>query len=113
MTQIYLDNAATTPLLDEVIDAMVVVMKNNFGNPSSTHTLGQEAKTILEETRRKIAHELHVSPAEIIYTSCGTEANNLILKSAVEDLKIERIITTELEHKCVAESVEISKILKM
>ena len=67
--------------LDEVIDAMVVVMKNNFGNPSSTHTLGQ-AKTILEETRRKIAHELHVSP-EIIYTSCGTEANNLILKSAV------------------------------
>ena len=48
--------------LDEVIDAMVVVMKNNFGNPSSTHTLGQEAKTILEETRRKIAHELHVSP---------------------------------------------------
>ena len=106
MTQIYLDNAATTPLLDEVIDAMVVVMKNNFGNPSSTHTLGQEAKTILEETRRKIAHELHVSPAEIIYTSCGTEANNLILKSAVEDLKIERIITTELEHKCVEESVE-------
>ena len=54
MTQIYLDNAATTPLLDEVIDAMVVVMKNNFGNPSSTHTLGQEAKTILEETRRKL-----------------------------------------------------------
>ena len=106
MTQIYLDNAATTPLLDEVIDAMVVVMKNNFGNPSSTHTLGQEAKTILEETRRKIANALHVSPAEIIYTSCGTEANNLILKSAVEDLKIERIITTELEHKCVAESVE-------
>lgn len=106
MTQIYLDNAATTPLLDEVIDAMVVVMKNNFGNPSSTHTLGQEAKTILEETRRKIAHELHVSPAEIIYTSCGTEANNLILKSAVEDLKIERIISTELEHKCVSESVE-------
>ena len=112
MTQIYLDNAATTPLLDEVIDAMVVVMKNNFGNPSSTHTLGQEAKTILEETRRKIAHELHVSPAEIIYTSCGTEANNLILKSAVEDLKIERIITTELEHKCVAESVENLKNFK-
>ena len=54
MTQIYLDNAATTPLLDEVIDAMVVVMKNNFRNPSSTHTLGQEAKTILEETREKL-----------------------------------------------------------
>ena len=66
MTQIYLDNAATTPLLDEVIDAMVVVMKNNFGNPSSTHTLGQEAKTIIEETRRKIANELHAERKLII-----------------------------------------------
>lgn len=106
MTKIYLDNAATTPLLEEVIDAMVEVMKNNFGNPSSTHSLGQEAKTILEENRRKIAHELHVSPAEIIFTSCGTEGNNLIIKSAVEDLDIQRIITSEIEHKCVSETVE-------
>lgn len=106
MKKIYLDNAATTPLLEEVIDAMVEVMRTNFGNPSSTHSLGQEAKTILEENRRKIAHELHISPAEIIFTSCGTEANNLIIKSAVEDLKIERIITSELEHKCVFETVE-------
>lgn len=106
MTKIYLDNAATTPLVEEVIDAMLEVMKTNYGNPSSTHSIGQEAKTILEENRRKIANELHVTPAEIIFTSCGTEANNLILKSAVEDLQIERIITTELEHKCVAESVE-------
>ncbi len=106
MTKIYLDNAATTPLVEEVIDVMVEVMKTNYGNPSSTHSIGQEAKTILEENRRKIANELHVTPAEIIFTSCGTEANNLILKSAVEDLQIERIITTELEHKCVAESVE-------
>jgi cysteine desulfurase len=105
MTKIYLDNAATTPLAEEVIDAMVEVMKTNYGNPSSTHSIGQEAKTILEENRRKIANELQVSPAEIIFTSCGTEANNLILKSAVEDLQIERIITTELEHKCVAESI--------
>ena len=58
-----------------------------------------------QENRRKIANELQVSPAEIIFTSCGTEINNLILKSAVEDLQIERIITTELEHKCVAESI--------
>lgn len=106
MNRVYLDNAATTPLLDEVIDAMVEVMRTNFGNPSSTHSLGQEAKTILEENRRKIAHELHVSPAEIIFTSCGTEANNLIIKSAVEDLGIERIITSEIEHKCVSETVE-------
>lgn len=106
MNKVYLDNAATTPLLDEVIDAMVEIMKNHYGNPSSTHSIGQEAKAILEGTRRKIANELHVTPAEIIFTSCGTEANNLVLKSAVEDLKIERIITTHLEHKCVAETVE-------
>jgi len=106
MNRVYLDNAATTSLLDEVIDAMVEVMRTNFGNPSSTHSLGQEAKTILEENRRKIAHELHVFPAEIIFTSCGTEANNLIIKSAVEDLGIERIITSEIEHKCVSETVE-------
>lgn len=106
MTKIYLDNAATTPLLDKVIDAMLEVMKTNFGNPSSTHSLGQEAKTILEENRRKIAQELHVTPAEIIFTSCGTEANNLVLKSAIEDLGIERIITSEIEHKCVSETVE-------
>lgn len=105
MNRIYLDNAATTPILDEVIDAMVAVMKNNFGNPSSTHTLGQEAKTILEENRRLIASELHVSPAEIIFTSCGTEANNLIIKSAVENLGVKRIITSEIEHKCVFETV--------
>lgn len=105
MKRIYLDNAATTPILDEVIDAMMTVMKTNFGNPSSTHSLGQEAKMILEENRRLIAQELHVSPAEIIFTSCGTEANNLIIKSAVENLEIKRIITTEIEHKCVYETV--------
>lgn len=106
MKRIYLDNAATTPILDEVIDAMMTVMKTNFGNPSSTHSLGQEAKMILEENRRLIAHELHVSPAEIIFTSCGTEANNLIIKSAVENLDVKRIITTEIEHKCVYETVQ-------
>ncbi len=105
MKRIYLDNAATTPLMDEVVDVMVEVMKNHYGNPSSTHSLGQEAKAILEGTRRKIATELKVTPAEIIFTSCGTEANNLIIKSAVEELGIERIITSKLEHKCVAESV--------
>lgn len=105
MTRTYLDNAATTPLLEEVIEAMVEIMKSHYGNPSSTHSIGQEAKAILEGTRRKIAQALQVTPAEIIFTSCGTEANNLILKSAAEELHIQRIITTRLEHKCVAESV--------
>lgn len=105
MERVYLDNAATTPLAPEVIDEMVGVLKFNFGNPSSTHSFGQEAKTTIEKVRREIADALKVSPAEIIFTSCGTESNNMIIKSAVAHLGAERIITSPLEHKCVAESV--------
>ena len=105
MKRIYLDNAATTPLSEEVIDAMVSVMKETFGNPSSTHSIGQEAKVLIENVRRQVADYLHVSPAEIIFTSCGTESNNMIIKSCVENLGVERIITSPMEHKCVAETV--------
>lgn len=112
MERIYLDNAATTPLDDEVIDCMVNVLRYNYGNPSSTHSLGQEAKTILEEVRRKIADSLKVTPGEIVFTSCGTESNNMIIKSAVNYLGVERIITSALEHKCVAETCLEMKKLK-
>lgn len=112
MERIYLDNAATTPLDDEVIDCMVNVLKFNYGNPSSTHSLGQEAKTILEEVRRKIADSLRVTSGEIVFTSCGTESNNMIIKSAVNYLGVERIITSALEHKCVAETCLEMKKLK-
>ncbi|UOE37629.1 cysteine desulfurase family protein [Chryseobacterium oryzae] len=105
MTKIYLDNAATTPLSNEVIDAMIETMKINFGNPSSTHSFGQEAKILIENVRRQVADYLHVSPAEIIFTSCGTESNNMIIKSCVEHLGVERIISSPLEHKCVSESI--------
>lgn len=105
MDKIYLDNAATTPLAEEVIDAMVGTMKMNFGNPSSTHSFGQEAKILIENVRRQVADYLHVSPAEIIFTSCGTESNNMIIKSSVEHLGVERIISSPLEHKCVSESI--------
>lgn len=105
MNKVYLDNAATTPLADEVIDEMLSVLKNVYGNPSSTHSIGQEAKVLLENVRRKIADYLKVSPAEIIFTSCGTESNNMIIKSCVNYLGVERIITSPLEHKCVAESI--------
>lgn len=105
MDKIYLDNAATTPISEEVIDAMVATMKMNFGNPSSTHSFGQEAKILIENVRRQVADYLHVSPAEIIFTSCGTESNNMIIKSSVEHLGIERIISSPLEHKCVSESI--------
>ena len=105
MDKIYLDNAATTPLAEEVIDAMVNVMKVNYGNPSSTHSLGQEAKILIENVRREVADYLHVSPSEIIFTSCGTESNNMIIKSCINHLGVERIITSPMEHKCVAETV--------
>lgn len=105
MDKIYLDNAATTPLSEEVIDAMVSVMKVTYGNPSSTHSFGQEARILIEKVRREVADYLHVTPAEIIFTSCGTESNNMIIKSCVDHLGVQRIITSPLEHKCVAETV--------
>ncbi|UZT97461.1 cysteine desulfurase family protein [Chryseobacterium fluminis] len=105
MNKIYLDNAATTPISEEVIDAMVSIMKINFGNPSSTHSFGQEAKILIENVRRQVADYLHVTPAEIIFTSCGTESNNMIIKSSVEHLGVETIISSPLEHKCVSESI--------
>lgn len=104
MSKIYLDNAATTPLNEEVIDTMVSVLRNQYGNPSSTHSIGQEAKSLIEGVRRNIANYLKVSPAEIIFTSCGTESNNMIIKSCVEHLGVERIISSPMEHKCVAET---------
>ena len=104
MNKIYLDNAATTPLNEEVIDTMISVMRKQYGNPSSIHSIGQEAKSLIEETRRKIAEYLKVTPSEIIFTSCGTESNNMIIKSSVDNLGIQRIISSPMEHKCVTET---------
>ncbi len=111
MKKIYLDNAATTPLSEEVITEMVSAMRS-FGNPSSTHSFGQDAKILIENVRRKVADYLKVSPAEIIFTSCGTESNNMIIKSCVRNLGVERIITSPIEHKCVAETVMEMKTRK-
>lgn len=104
MNKIYLDNAATTPLNEEVIDTMISVMRKQYGNPSSIHSIGQEAKSLIEETRRKIAEYLKVTPSEIIFTSCGTESNNMIIKSSVDNLGVQRIISSPMEHKCVTET---------
>lgn len=112
MRKVYLDNAATTPLSETVIDTMVDVMKLNYGNPSSTHSVGQEAKNLIEGVRRQVATYLNVQPGEIIFTSCGTESNNMIIKGAVNHLGVERIITSPMEHKCVAEAVRDMKTRK-
>ncbi|HLV23918.1 MAG TPA: cysteine desulfurase family protein [Moheibacter sp.] len=104
MQKIYLDNAATTPMHIEVIEEMADCMKNIYGNPSSTHIFGREAKAKMELSRKKIAEALNVLPSEIVFTSCGTESNNLIIRSCVDYLGVTRIITSNLEHKCVKET---------
>ena len=106
MKKVYLDNASTTQLRPEVIQEMTKVLTEDFGNPSSTHSFGRNAKSILELSRKSIAKNLNVSAQEIIFTSCGTEANNWILRSAVRDLKVKRIILSKIEHHAVLHAVE-------
>lgn len=106
MKHVYLDNAATTPIAKEVIDVMVSAMENNFGNPSSTHSFGRKSKALLENSRRTVAHSLNCEPSEIIFTSGGTEADNMAINSSVHLLGVTRIITTPLEHHAVVHTVE-------
>ncbi|MFV8326322.1 cysteine desulfurase family protein [Flavobacterium sp. ZS1P14] len=101
MKKVYLDNASTTAIRPEVVQEMTRVMTDDYGNPSSTHSFGRNAKSILELSRKSIAKHLNGTAQEIIFTSCGTEANNWILRSAVKDLKIKRIITSKIEHHAV------------
>ena len=106
MKKVYLDNASTTQLRSEVIQEMTKVLTEDYGNPSSTHSFGRNAKSILELSRKSIAKQLNASAPEIIFTSCGTEANNWILRSAVQDLKVKRIILSKIEHHAVLHTVE-------
>ena len=106
MKKVYLDNASTTQLRPEVVQEMTKILSEDYGNPSSTHSFGRNAKSILELSRKSIAKQLNVSAQEIIFTSCGTEANNWILRSAVKDLKVKRIITSKIEHHAVLYPVQ-------
>lgn len=107
MKKIYLDNASTTPIRPEVVQEMTKILSEDFGNPSSTHSFGRSAKVIVEQARKSIAKQINAMASEIIFTSCGTEANNWILRSAVRDLKMERIITSKIEHHAVLHTVEV------
>ena len=106
MKKVYLDNASTTQVRPEVIQEMTKVLSEDYGNPSSTHSFGRNAKSILELSRKTIAKQFNASSQEIIFTSCGTEANNWVLRSAVKDLKVERIITSKIEHHAVLFSAQ-------
>ncbi len=104
--QVYLDNAATTAIDPEVINAMVEVMENNFGNPSSIHGHGRQVKTIVEKARKTVAGLLNVSPAEIFFTSGGTEADNTAITRGIIDNGITHAITSPLEHHAVLHTLE-------
>lgn len=106
MKQVYFDNAATTQIRDEVIDTMAVVMKETYGNASSSHSYGRSAKAIIEKSRKTIASYFNVSAGEIVFTSGGTEADNLVLRSAVRDLGIKHIITSKIEHHAVLHTID-------
>jgi cysteine desulfurase len=93
MKTVYLDNAATTQIDEQVIAVIHSSMKNNYGNPSSIHQYGRKAKSAVESARKAIAKQLHVSSSEIIFTAGGTEADNLIIHNAVFNLGVKRIVT--------------------
>lgn len=103
---IYLDNAATTRLDDEVIEAMLPYMREHYGNPSSIHSFGRITRAAIEMARRTVASLINASPSEIFFTSGGTEANNMALTRTIADLKIDHAITSPTEHHAVLHTLE-------
>ena len=104
--KVYFDNAATTPMRKEVIDSMHKVLLETFGNPSSTHSFGRSAKTQIETARKSIAKHFNVDPQEIIFTSGGTESDNMLLRCAVQDLDVQTVITSKIEHHAILHAVD-------
>ncbi|GAA4975294.1 cysteine desulfurase family protein [Algibacter aquimarinus] len=105
MKQVYFDNAATTQVRESVIDSMTEVMKTCYGNASSSHSFGRSSRALIEKSRKTIANFLNVSAGEIIFTSGGTEADNMVLRSAVRDLNVKHIITSKIEHHAVLHTI--------
>lgn len=103
---VYLDNAATTPIAPEVIEAMIPVLRDGFGNPSSSHSFGRKSKALLEVSRRSIAKHMNCQPSEIIFTSGGTEADNMALNSCVNEIGVTHIITSCLEHHAIGHTAD-------
>lgn len=104
--RIYFDNAATTALDPTVLEAMMPYLTEKFGNPSSIYSYGRETKMAIETARKSIAKILNAHPAEIFFTSGGTESSNTAIQAAVRDLGCRRIITSKIEHHAVSHTVE-------
>jgi cysteine desulfurase len=106
MTRIYFDNAATTALDKEVLDAMLPYMTTHFGNPSSIYSYGRESRLAIENARKSVAKQLNAHPGEIFFTSGGTESNNTAILSAIRDLGCKHIISSPIEHHAVLHTVQ-------
>ena len=103
---VYFDNASTTKIREEVVSEISSILKNCFGNPSSSHSFGRSAKSYIETSRKTIANILNCEPKEIIFNSGGTESDNSILKSAVKDLRVKHIISSRIEHHAVTHTLD-------
>ncbi len=103
--RIYFDNAATTALAPEVLEAMLPYMTDKFGNPSSIYSYGRESRLAIENARKSVARILNAHPAEIFFTSGGTESSNTAITASVRDLGCKRIITSPIEHHAVLHTV--------
>jgi len=106
MQRIYFDNAATTPLDAEVLNAMMPYLTSHFGNPSSIYSYGRESRLAIENARKSVAKILNAHPAEIFFTSGGTESSNTAITAAVRDLGCKHIITSKIEHHATLHTVE-------
>ncbi|HRB19792.1 MAG TPA: cysteine desulfurase family protein, partial [Chitinophagales bacterium] len=112
--KVYFDNAATTSIDVVVLEAMLPYLKEHFGNPSTQYSYGRDTRAAIEDARKSIAQLINAQPNEIIFTSGGTEANNMAIKGSVINLGVQRIITSPIEHHCVEYSVDYCReILKV
>ncbi len=105
--KVYLDNAATTRLDEKVFDTMVPFMKEEYGNPSSIHAFGRKTRSAIEGARKSVAKLLNVSPAEIFFTSGGTEADNMAINQTIDSLGITHAITSKIEHHAVEHTLQM------
>lgn len=105
-TRIYFDNAATTPLDPEVLEAMLPYLTSHFGNPSSVYSYGRETRLAIENARKSVAKSLGVHPRNVFFTSGGTECNNTAIAASIRDLNCTHIITSPIEHHAVLHTVE-------
>src|SRR5438067_7459635 len=104
--RIYFDNAATTPLDADVLEAMMPYLTTYFGNPSSIYSYGRETRLAIENARKSVAKNLNAHPAEIFFTSGGTESSNMAINAAIDDLHCRHIITSSIEHHATLHTVE-------